>query len=156
MDERKPINSTERAQLLRIGVAIGILNETAADKRIAMVPNGKRDLAMIRSVSQKLFAKVGDTIPLKQLLQIQQNVKHATCYVGVAKIPEHQRAQQYGSFLTHAACRALFVASEDHCRVCMLDKHQQKKCELRAALDELRIQGADGNGTEEVCPYWKM
>lgn len=156
MDDRKPINSVERVQILRLGVAIGMLQESAADKRIAMVPYGKRDIAMLRSKSQSLFRGICDTIPAKQLQQMHGNLKHASCHVGVAKMPEHQRMQQYGQFLTNAACRALFVAVEDHCRMCMLDKHQQKKCELRAALDEMRIKGADGTGREDGCPYFGM
>lgn len=156
MSERKPINSVERAQILRLGVAIGMLQESAADKRIAMVPYGKRDIAMIRSKAKKLYRDICDTIPLNQLQQIHANIKHATCHVGVVKMPEHQRRQKYGQFLSNAACEALFIAVEDHCRMCMLNKHEQKKCPVRAALDEMWIQGADGTGSESECPYWKM
>ena len=152
--DSKRLTSLERSQLLRYGAALDILMEPYADDRFAMVKGGKRDLAMVRKKMQTLLAQALETVPLDQLRQLRQHMKHARVKVGITAMTVEENDRTYGSFLTNKAMQALAVASQDTCRMCMLDKHKAKKCPLRAALDEMWIQGVEG--TENECPYYQL
>lgn len=154
MTELKRLTSLERSQLLRFGVALDLLCEPYADQRFAALKYGKRDLGMIRKKAAALLADVLLTVPKEQVRQLSQHMKHASVVIGVAKPTAAQHDKSYGMFLTNNAVNALAQASWETCRVCMLDKHKAKKCQLRAALDELYIQGVEG--TENECPYFQI
>ena len=151
----KRLTSLERSQLLRFGVALDLLCEPHADQRFAMLKYGKRDLNMIRKKAAALLADVlEETVPVEQVRQLRQHMRYASVVIGVAKQTAYQHDHSYGGFLTNAAMQALATASTEKCRLCMLDKHQAKKCELRAALDEMWIVGVEG--TENDCPYFQL
>ena len=151
----KRLTSLERSQLLRFGVALDILCEPHADQRFAMLKYGKRDLGMLRKKAATLLADVLEqTVPYEQVRQLHQNMKYASLQIGVAKQSALQHDRSYGGFLTNAAMSALAAATVEKCRLCMLDKHQAKRCELRAALNEMWIAGVEG--TENDCPYFQL
>ena len=154
VQNRKRLNSLERSQLLRFGVALDLLCEPYADQRFAALKYGKRDLGMIRKKAATLLEDVLETVPIEQNRQLAQHMKYATVTIGVAKMSAHQHDHTYGGFLTNSAMQALANACVEKCRLCMLDKHSAKKCELRAALDEMWIVGVEG--TENDCPYFQL
>ena len=152
MENVKRFTSAERSQLLRFGAALDIVMEPWGDQRFAMAKYGKRDLAMIRRKMQDLLAGTLESVPLDQIRQLRQHMKHAQVKVGITRMTVTENDRTYGTFLTNEACQALAEASREVCRVCMLDKHAAKKCKLRGALDEFWIKGV--TGTENDCPYY--
>lgn len=151
----KRLTSLERSQLLRFGVALDILCEPHADQRFAMLKYGKRDLGMLRKKAAALLADVLDqTVPVDQIRQLRQNMRYAGVEIGVKRTAQVQHDREYGGFLSNVAMQALATASVEKCRLCMLNKHEAKKCDLRAALDEMWIQGVEG--TENDCPYFQI
>lgn len=149
------LTNLERSQLLRFGVALDILCEPYADQRFGMLKYGKRDLGMIRKKAATLLADVLEqTVPKEQIRQLQQHLRHAGVEIGVKRTASVQHDREYGAFLSNIAMQALADASTEKCRLCMLNKHQAKKCALRGALDEMWIQGT--TGTENDCPYYQL
>lgn len=150
----KRLTSLERSQLLRFGVAIDLLHEPYADHRFAVLKYGMRDLGMVRKKTERLLADVLETVPIDQVRQLRQHMRYGKVTIGVAKTDQALHDRTYGSFITNAAQQALVYASVEKCRLCMLDKHAAKKCDLRAALNELYIAGVEG--TENDCPYFQL
>lgn len=149
------LTHNERTQLLRFGVALDILCEPWADKRFAMLKYGKRDLGMLRKKAATMLADVLEqTVPYEQVRQLHQHLKHAGVEIGVKRTASVQHDREYGQFLSNLALQSLTEAAAEKCRLCMLDKHKAKMCELRAALDEMWIKGVEG--TENDCPYFQL
>lgn len=148
------MTSVERAQILRYGVAWNILCEKNAERRIEALKYGKRDMSMIRKKLGQMLEEMLHNAPDDQEKQLRQHLRYGSLTIGVAKTDKALHDRTYGSFITIAAQQALVEASVEKCRLCMLDKHAAKKCDLRAALNEQYIQGV--TGTENDCPYYQL
>lgn len=150
-EQKKELTPPLRSQMLRFCVAVDVLQENGADEVFARVQGGKRDIAMLRSVSMKLLKRVLNTVPDKQRDKMAKQWESAGMEMGV-KRPKVQHDREYGMWLSNNAIAAVYEACKDHCMTCQMDKHKAKKCELREALDEMYIQGVPER-SENGCPY---
>jgi len=149
--ERRRITSTERSALLRYAAALSIWTEPGCEDFIKGLPYGGRDLETVRRVTLRLWTNAMAVIDKDQLRQILMNVEAASVTVGITRMRAAEHASKYGQFITHAAATALTEAAAEKCSTCMLDRNGARRCELRAALDEMNIVDTAENSS--VCKY---
>ena len=105
------------------------------EKRLKLIPNGKRDMAMIMAVLDKLIDKIMKTIPPE---------KHST-------LKRNMRRMCYQIYLAHPAVRhpeEIILSGPDlevltrysHGYACLGCDKDCNKCELGKALDHVMIQ----------------
>lgn len=147
------VSGTERAQLLRYAAAITVLEEKELDKFFGELKNGKRDLALIRKVGWTLFERAVSAMPIDQVKQLKAHLGSVRITVGITQLSIKDFDERYGQFLTFSALESLADGCRDHCMMCQLDKHEAKRCPVRAALDELTVERVEDAAT---CPYMGM
>ena len=155
----KRLTAPERYYMMSLGVANQIISNACkdAEQRVRMVPNGWRDLKMLRAVLDKLLNKIMDTMPAEQVRAYAHSLHDASFTVGVkcrAVDNETLRQQEHAMYLSLYALNALGDAAREHCMMCNLDPHGQAKCPLRKAFDELPNNAPDLESGG--CPYYTV
>lgn len=104
-------------------------------KRLSLIPNGKRDMAMLRAVLDKLIDRIMDTIPPEKRENLKRNL----------------RRMCYQIYLAHPAVanpEEIIITGKDmevltryvHGYACMGCDKDCNKCELGMTLDRVMIQ----------------
>ena len=155
--ETKRMTASERDALLRLNVAaeILILDIHALDARAKLVPQARRDLAMLSAVARRLLEGFAQTIPNDQVRTYNNALTMASYVVGVKKPGQVARdLKTYGMWLPYEVINALLAGCHDHCMMCPADKAQRRACKLRKALETIPN---DTNDREDGdCPYYTL
>lgn len=155
MDERKRLTATEREALMRINLALSICmnhrNELA--RRTGLIPRGAFYLASAQKMLERYVEECYRTIPAEQLMILQRSIREMTCYVGV-RCPATMNAntgRDWGVIVPLNVINTLFAACTDHCLTCVRTGEDQRRCELKKALDLVPNDAKDRK--DGSCPY---
>lgn len=157
MDKTR-ITATERDEMMRVKIAHDILTfETKGlAKRIAGIPGGKRDLALIIKLADKLMQNVLETIPDEQRQVYSRALHDASYTIGVrcraTAANKEKINMEYGFWTPLEVLNALIEGCHDRCATCNLDFVGRKKCRLKRALDILPNDTRDKDDGD--CPYY--
>lgn len=145
-------------------IAFASVASTLADKdisaiedRFADIEGGKRDLALLRSVSMKLVYKLIEVMPLEDRKDgddIKKWLTHMKIYTSVPGRAEHNAVnpiKDFGLYLSYEDINTLIAAAGEKCALCDLDERESKKCKLRKVLKKLPL--ADTKDNCNGCPY---
>lgn len=152
---RKRLTASERDAMLRMNVALEILDVEAAKlkSRLKDVPYAARDIGMMKATIMKLITALNDTIPDDQILHWAKMLKNATYYVGVRDPNAKNRNEgEYGYWLSVKTIHTLLDGLHDKCMVCDLDKGQRRACPLRKAIDSIPNDTPDREDGD--CHYY--
>ena len=105
------------------------------EKRPNLIPNGKRDMAMITAVLDKLIDKIMDTIPPEKRDSLKRNMRRM-CYQIYLAHPAVRHPEEI--ILTGPDLEVLTRYS--HSYACLGCDKDCNKCELGKALDHAMIQ----------------
>ena len=148
----KRFNATEQAALLDLMGALELMDNHGLDRRLKQIPNGWRDIQMLRKVTERLLEKAVDAVPTEQLIQVRKNLKMLTVQVGVRRaVPDGDR--ELGRWMSHGALKKLAELCKEHCMMCAIAPGDRWKCPYRAAMDELPVELPEDAGT---CPYFAL
>lgn len=153
----KRLTASEREALLRMNVAAEILmlDIHELDRRAALVPWGRRDLAMLSAVARRLLGDFARTIPPDQTKTYMNALAMVSYVVGVKKPGAMSRDEKnYGMWLPYEVLSALLAGCHDHCLMCDLDKSMRRACPLRKALDTIPNDTTDREDGD--CPYYTI
>lgn len=134
----KRLTATEREMIMAFSVAADLIVRTqeTMPERTAMIPGGKRDLAMMASKVRKLVERYMDTIPTEQLPIIKRSMASCSYRIGSRRPAEPQQdTKNYGIWLPYEVLNELLEGAREKCVVCTLDKAQRRACKLKKALD---------------------
>lgn len=160
MEEKKELprvrmKGYEQSALLDWMAVLTVLKNEALDKRLEMIPYGKRDRGLINSTLLRITERIVDTVPADQLVKIHKQLPHVRIYTGT-KIPRDMYEKQYGLFMTFEELTVLTERAHETCLGCMLDRHEAKRCPLRTIYDGLDLDlNALRNRSDydHECPY---
>lgn len=153
----KRLTASEREALLRMNVAAEILmlDIHELDRRAALVPWGRRDLAMLSAVARRLLGDFARTIPPDQTKTYMNALAMVSYVVGVKKPGAMSRDEKnYGMWLPYEVLNQLLLGCHDHCLMCPADKAQRRSCPLRKALDNIPNDSTDREDGD--CPYYTI
>ena len=152
----KRLTASERESLLRLNVALEILN-TEPEKlavRARMVPYARRDLAMMAVRIRKLLSQFLHTIPDDQKMSYVRSLDTASYVVGARRpAGDIQDWKNYGTWLPFDVLNMLLAGCHDHCLMCPMDKAQRQACPLRKALEILNTEPEKLAVRARMVPY---
>lgn len=155
MEKKMRLRASEREALLRLSVAYDILTneKETLGARAALVPGGKRDLAMIAARIKTLLAGFCETIPEDQLIIYMRSLQTKHYIIG-SKGPATPKSNNhdYGMWLPFDAINEIMKGLHDHCMMCAMDKSERKKCPLKKTLD--RIPNDTQDSPDGDCQYY--
>ena len=156
--EMKRITATEREALMRINLALSILmnHRDEMAKRTAMIPRGAFYWASAQKMLEKYTEGCYRTIPAEQLMVLRRSIQEMTCHVGV-RCPATMRVAKdtdWGVIVPLRVINTLFSACTDHCVTCLKTGEDQRRCELKKALDAVPNDAEDRK--DGLCPYGAM
>jgi len=113
-------------------------------RRVKAVPNGWRDLRMIRVKFERLMDDLMWTVPLEKLIGLKRDMPR--CRFDVRFGPVASKPQgPHEMIVDREDLRALIrSAHEERCRICMADGSKCGRCDLGRALDRLCLQDRGG------------
>lgn len=153
--ETMRLTASERESLVCLNVALEILSKEGAalQRRAALIPGAKRDIAMLSAKITHLMEAFALTIPDAQARTYLNALRMADYVIGVRRPGPHGRDdRQYGMWLPNEVIGALLNGCHDHCMMCLDNKDARNRCALRKALDIIPNdcpQRDDGD-----CPYF--
>ena len=105
------------------------------DKRLSMIPNGKRDLGLARSTILRLMEQILATVPADKLLSLRRNMRqmrYRVYPVPPVSTPEDETIMSASdlAILTQYAHKYACIACDKDCN----------QCELGKALDRTLVQ----------------
>ena len=155
MDERKRMTATERESLMRINLALSIVmnHRDKLARRTALVSRGSWYLGVARAMLEKYLDGCYRTIPAEQERILKRGMLEMTCHVGIrcsATMNAHI-GRDYGVIVPMDVINTLFAACTDHCVTCMKTGEDQRRCELKKALDIVPNDAEDR--PDGSCPY---
>ena len=152
--EKKRLTADEREALARISLAIEFLNvEAKFLERRSKAVHGAGYLAAAKGLMERYLKDVYRTVPREQLVVIQRSFKETTVEVGIKCSATRKVSldKEFGLVIPMYAANKLMEASRDRCLMCGLNTEEQRKCELRKAIDMIpnNIEDREDGG----CPY---
>lgn len=149
----KRMTASEREALIRLAVVADILDEARAglEQRSGMIPGARRDIAMMRTKSERLLERFEATIPPEQVDIYRRNINMCGYSVGVKSPYNRVQRDIYGMWLSFDVIRTLVAGLHDMCQLCDMDRAERRACPLRKALDTIP-NDCPGNGDD--CPYY--
>lgn len=153
--EIKRLTATEREALMRVNLALRFLQTEPADltRRTAMVRRGSWYLGVGRGMLERYLQAVYRTIPPEQLRILERSIMETTITVGVRcqATRDRNRGTEYGVIVPIDTLNLLFTACMDHCLTCTGSPEEQRRCQLRKALDAIPNDVKDRE--DGGCPY---
>ena len=157
-NERKRLTALERDALMKINLALSIVcnREDDLQKRTAMIKRGGFYLASARTMLEKYIENIYCTIPTEQLIILQRSIQEMTCTIGVrcAATKNAHIERDFGVIVPLGVINTLFSACTDHCVTCLKTSEDQRRCELKKALDTVPNDAKDRDDGQ--CPYGSM
>lgn len=155
MDDRRRVTATERESLMRTNLALNFLLQEPSnlERRTAMIEHGADWLDAARDALERYMEAVYRTIPAEQLMTIHRSLLETSYTVGIkcSATANVNRDKEYGVIVPLETLNALFAACEDHCLTCMNGTEEQRRCDLRKALDMMPNDSEDRQ--DDGCPY---
>lgn len=142
---------------MRLDVAVDILlvEPKQLARRVALVPYGKRDVAMLAAVTRRLISAISQTVPSDQYATYMRNLDAASYVVGVKRPGATTRDEtNFGLWLSWSVLNALLGGCHETCMMCTLDTQTRRACPLRKALDTIPNEMADRDNGD--CPYYTV
>ena len=105
------------------------------DRRLSLIPNGKRDLGLARSTLLRLMEKILATVPVEKLTSLKRNMRymHYRVYpVKPVSVPENET-------VVHSSDLSV-LAQYAHQYACVGCDKDCNHCELGKALDNTLVQ----------------
>lgn len=147
---------------MRLAVCRAILKRGIGDldKRIALVPGCKRDLALCAKLIDKNLDAIKETIAPEQAKLFEQSLAGVT-YELMTRCPatshnDKKWAEENGMWLPYNVINALYDGAHEKCMMCSLDTEGQRRCPLRKALNVVPHDVEHGNETDGRCPYYLL
>lgn len=155
MGEIKRLTASERESIMRINLAMSLVEHHREElkRRTALIPRGSWYLGVARAMLQKYLDGCYQTIPPEQERILKRGMREMTCHVGI-RCPATMSAhieRDYGVIVPIEVINTLFSACQDHCITCMKTGEEQKRCELKKALDVVPNDADDRD--DGGCPY---
>lgn len=149
------LTADEREALTRISLAVEFLKVESKflERRSKMIRRGAWYLAVAKGLMDRYLKDVYRTVPREQLVVIQRSFKETTVEVGI-KCNATRKVnldKEFGLVIPMYAANKLMEAARDRCLMCGLNTEEQRKCELRKAIDMIpnNIEDREDGG----CPY---
>ena len=140
---------------MRLNLALSIVmnHGDKLDRRTRAIPRGAFYLASARKMLERYVEECYRTIPAEQLMILQRSIREMTCYVGVRCVATVNAniGKDWGVVVPLNVINTLFAACTDHCVTCMKTGEDQRRCELKKALDLVPNDAEDRK--DGSCPY---
>lgn len=136
--EREKLTGEELRMIVLMRCMWGMIDgrgKRALEKRLRMTEHGWKMYRQAFGLLTKMFNELRETIPQRQLCQIDMTLEHGE--VGVRL----QRASQYDDDMTVVRAQPIetvvgcVLAAE--CAICVRERADVKRCLLRKAIDEI-------------------
>lgn len=112
--------------------------------RVKAMPNGWRDLRMIRVTLERLMDDLMWTVPLEKLVGLKRDMPRCRFDIRFGPVASQARAP-HEMIVDREDLRALIRSAHgERCRLCMKDGKACGRCDLGRALDRLCMQDRDG------------
>lgn len=150
-------NADREGLMAWVAIASTLVNEEVQgiEHYFAKYPGGKRDLAMLRKLTQKyMYLLIEDTVKNKQDGdQLMKWMDHIRIHIGVKGMYGHPPIdgnRDMGYWVNYKNLQTLLEAVQDHCMLCNKDKAGVNACALHRALKALPL---DDKTAEELCEF---
>ena len=159
--EKKRLTASEREKFLWLTMAGEVLVQVrdGLAPRLALIPGGKRDAAMLESVITKLMEKLIDTVPLEQLFTLRRNLQMCNFQIGVRRPGEHRNNRDNGIWMSYDQYNELIEIVRTHCcELCEMDSKMEsfaarKGCKVRKIIMALACDDMPDRPDGD-CPYY--
>lgn len=107
----------------------------ALERRLRTTPTGWKMFRQAFGLLDKMFPQLEDTIPDRQLVQINQTIKNGEVVVKLRRAGKYD--DDWNVVRAETLAVAVGYAMRGECALCVKDRADIKRCQLRKTIDEL-------------------